>query len=154
MPQSLPYGYHQLTLEVKGNSGRTLIIAAPQRTYTPADGEEKRRWGAFIPLYALQGRDSWGSGDYTALGESGGHGWRKKGETLSRTLPLLPLFLDEPFEPSPYAPVSRLLWNEFYIDINSVPELQTCETAQALVTVRVFPAGNRKAAAKPDGGLP
>ena len=32
------------------------------------------------------------------------------------TLPLYAAFLDEPFDPSPYAPVSRLHWNEVYLD--------------------------------------
>ncbi len=32
------------------------------------------------------------------------------------TLPLYAAFLDDPFDPSPYAPESRLHWNEVYID--------------------------------------
>ena len=137
LPLSLPLGYHKLTLEVKGNSCETLIISAPQKTYTPSGEEEDRRWGAFIPLYAWQGRDSWGSGDYTAFGALA-DGVVEKGGSVIATLPLLPLFLDELFEPSPYAPVSRLLWNEFYIDVNSVPELKTCGPAQALVKSESF----------------
>jgi 4-alpha-glucanotransferase len=132
LPQRLPYGYHKITLEVKGNSCETLIIAAPQKTYTTSGEAASRRWGAFMPLYALQGRDSWGSGDYTAFGALAD--WMaEKGGSVMATLPLLPLFLNEPFEPSPYAPVSRLLWNEFYIDVNSVPELKSCPAAQALM---------------------
>ena len=83
LPQSLPYGYHQLTLEVKNISCETLIIAAPQKTYTPSGEAGNRRWGAFMPLYALQRGDSWGSGDYTAFGnladwvaEKGGERYR------------------------------------------------------------------------------
>jgi 4-alpha-glucanotransferase len=53
---------------------------------------------------------------------------------------LLPVFLDEPFEPSPYAPVSRLLWNEFYVDITRVPELAACESTQALIQSASFQA--------------
>src|SRR5262249_47720405 len=43
------------------------------------------------------------------VGDCGGH--------VAATLPLLAAFLDEPFEPSPYAPASRLFWNEFYVDL-------------------------------------
>ena len=32
------------------------------------------------------------------------------------TLPLYATFLDEPFDPSPYAPVSRAHWSEVYLD--------------------------------------
>jgi 4-alpha-glucanotransferase len=42
-------------------------------------------------------------------------------------------FLDHPLEPSPYAPVSRLFWNDFYIDLTRVPELEGCPSAQAIV---------------------
>lgn len=137
LPQGLSYGYHKLTLEVKGNSCQTLIISTPQKTYKPAGEEGKRRWGAFIPLYAWQGRESWGSGDYTALSALANRVGEKGGSVIA-TLPLLPLFLGEPFDPSPYAPVSRLLWNEFYIDVNNVPELKRCKKAQALVTSESF----------------
>jgi 4-alpha-glucanotransferase len=49
------------------------------------------------------------------------------------TLPLLAAFLDEPCDPSPYAPASRLFWNEFYIDVTRVPELKTCAAARVLL---------------------
>ncbi len=38
------------------------------------------------------------------------------------TLPLYAAFLDEPFDPSPYAPISRLHWNEVYLDDELLPE--------------------------------
>ncbi len=37
------------------------------------------------------------------------------------TLPLYATFLDEPFDPSPYSPVSRLHWNEVYLDDDGLP---------------------------------
>ena len=37
------------------------------------------------------------------------------------TLPLYAAFLDDPFDPSPYAPVSRLHWNELYLDDATLP---------------------------------
>jgi 4-alpha-glucanotransferase len=44
------------------------------------------------------------------------------GARVVGTLPLLPSFLDEPFEPSPYSPMSRLFWNEFFVDVTRIPE--------------------------------
>lgn len=44
------------------------------------------------------------------------------GGSVGATLPLLGAFLDEPFEPSPYSPATRLFWNEFYIDLERIPE--------------------------------
>ena len=39
------------------------------------------------------------------------------GGRIAGTLPLLAGFFNEPFDPSPYAPLSRCFWNEFYIDV-------------------------------------
>src|SRR4030095_5453219 len=44
------------------------------------------------------------------------------GGSVAPTLPLLGAFLDEPFEASPYSPATRLFWNEFYIDLERIPE--------------------------------
>jgi 4-alpha-glucanotransferase len=54
------------------------------------------------------------------------------GGSVVATLPLPAAFLDKPLEPSPYAPVSRLFWNEFYIDVTRVPDLERCSSAQAI----------------------
>ncbi|OGO01525.1 MAG: 4-alpha-glucanotransferase, partial [Chloroflexi bacterium RBG_13_52_12] len=137
LPESLPRGYHKLVLEIRGKSCETLIISAPQKACKPAGEEGNRGWGAFLPLYALRSNHGWGSGDYSALGDLSDR-VVGKGGSLVATLPLLPVFLDEPFEPSPYAPVSRLLWNEFYIDVTAVPELKTCDAARALVQSASF----------------
>ena len=40
------------------------------------------------------------------------------------TLPLYAAFLDEPFDASPYAPASRLHWNEVYLDDAALPVLE------------------------------
>ncbi len=135
LPQKLPHGYHKLFIQVKDKSAETMIISAPVSAYADAKGDKE--WGTFLPLYALRRQDGWGSGDYPGLekmvdwvGEMGGN--------VVATLPLLPVFLDKPFEPSPYAPVSRLLWNEFFVDITRVPEFNDCESARSLAASASF----------------
>ena len=49
------------------------------------------------------------------------------------TLPLLAAFLDEPIEISPYRPVSRLFWNELFVDVEVIPELQDCPECRHLI---------------------
>jgi 4-alpha-glucanotransferase len=132
VPFRLPSGYHRLTLEWGGRQFETLIISAPLKAHTSQDKPESRRWGVFLPLYALHSRRSWGAGDLTDL-ESMLEWVAELGGRVVATLPLLAAFLDDPLEPSPYAAVSRLFWNEFYIDVTRVPELHRCPAAQAIV---------------------
>ena len=46
-----------------------------------------------------------------------------QGGALVGTLPLYPVFLDEPVDPSPYRPVTKLGLNEIHIDPTGLPEL-------------------------------
>ena len=71
-------------------------------------------------MYALHSKRSWGAGDFGDLQNFTKWISTHGGDTVA-TLPLLPAFLDDPCEPSPYSPVSRLFWNEFYIDIEAIP---------------------------------
>jgi 4-alpha-glucanotransferase len=137
LPENLPWGYHKFFLEIKGSTATTLIISAPVRTYLPPEDPGNRIWGVFMPLYAMQNKSSRGSGDYTTLGSLADRVSALGGQTVA-TLPLLPTFLDKPFEPSPYVPVSRLMWNEFYIDIDRVPELSESPQARALLQSSLF----------------
>jgi 4-alpha-glucanotransferase len=132
LPDPLPLGYHQLRLELQGKSFESLLLSAPLKAYVPTGESQGRAWGVFIPLYALHSQRGWGSGDFSDLaalvdwvtGLGGG---------VVGTLPMLTAFLDEPFDPSPYAPASRLFWNEFYVDVTRVPELKRCPAAQAVL---------------------
>src|SRR5262249_17022787 len=123
----LPPGHHPLALEIDGRELATTLIAAPRRAYHPAGNG--RDWGAFVPLCALRTARDWGAGDLRdlaalmdAVGSLGGR--------LVGTLPLLAAFLDEPYEPSPYAPASRLFWNELYLDVAQAAARQGSAAAQ------------------------
>ena len=147
LPQGLPPGYHRFTFEAKGRTAETLVIAAPRRAFSPPD-ENNRGWGAFLPLYGLKTQNDWGSGDYSGLGAL--VDWVVgEGGSLVGTLPLLPVFLDEPYDPSPYAPVSRLLWNEFYIDVTRAREFSRCVAAQEIVQSAAFRAETEKLRSQP-----
>ncbi len=137
LPDRLPQGYHCLTLELLGRPEEALIIVAPHKAYIPANGQSDRMWGAFLPLYALHTQKSRGGGDFSDL-ESLANWLAGLGGQVIATLPILAAFLDEPFQPSPYLPASRLFWNEFYLDLNKVPEMQSCPAAQALLESSPF----------------
>jgi 4-alpha-glucanotransferase len=137
LPAGLPWGYHRCALLWRGQTYRVLIIAAPSRSYLPPAENENRGWGVFLPLYALRSKGSWASGDMADL-RSLINLVQSLGGDFVGTLPLLAAFLDEPFEPSPYSPASRLFWNEFYLDITGVPELQQCPAALNLLNSPAF----------------
>ena len=134
LPAGLPPGYHRLELELGGLRHGAHLISAPLRPSprrSPLAAPGARTWGAFLPLYALHSARSWGAGDLTdfaALRE-----WLAgRGAHLVATLPLLAAFLDEPCQPSPYQPVSRRFWNEFYLDPTSLPEFARSAAARSL----------------------
>jgi len=129
LPEALPPGYHRLEVKLGGRAARALVIAAPVRAHA---GDGQPFWGVFLPLYALRTARSWGTGgltDLAALAE-----WTAGlGGGAVATLPMLATFLDEPCEPSPYAPASRLFWNELYLDPRQLPEATLCPAAQRLL---------------------
>lgn len=148
LPRNLPHGYHTLRLELAGEFHEALVIDAPARAYDPfapvapdVGAGSARGWGVFAPLYGLHGRKPGSGADaeatwYWRHGDLGHLGALAEwvgglGGDIVGTLPLLAAFLDEPFDPSPYAPVSRLFWNELYIDLERVPGLEHCPAARS-----------------------
>lgn len=153
-PAKLPWGYHPLTLETPVGTFRSLVISAPRLASALPDGlspevnaaengrrrdqaADGRRWGCFLPLYALAGDRNWGAGDFSDL-EGLAHWTGNLGGSVVGTLPLLAAFLDDPCEHSPYAPASRLFWNEFYLDVERVDELAHCREARELLKSAEF----------------
>lgn len=132
LPAELPAGYHRLTLEAYGRLHEITIISAPRRAYSSVEGAPKKLWGVFAPVHALHSERSWGGSTFSDLGALMAWVARLGGHVVA-TLPFLSAFLDEPFDPSPYAPVSRLFWNEFFIDVTRVPELERARGARVLL---------------------
>jgi len=136
LPLAPALGYHRIHLRRRdGGSGDReadgLLIVAPSRVFG-ADGTSRSQWSAFLPLYALGSERSRGVGDLTDLEQL--LRWvEKQGGSSVATLPLMAAFLDEPLEPSPYAPVSRLFWNELYLDPTRVPEWEASPEARRLL---------------------
>ncbi len=137
LPKGLPVGYHRLRFELNGQRSESLLICSPQISYPGPSGFSRRQWGLFMPLYALHSQNGCGAGDLSDLGNL--LRWAgKRGCKAMGTLPLLPLFLERPYDPSPYAPVSRLFWNEFWLDLARIPELRRCKAAGTLMNSARF----------------
>lgn len=116
----IPLGVHRLLLSEGGQDVNTFMLARPRslRRTVAAFG---RRLALFLPLYAMRNDGPFGVGTYRDLREFAA--WANKfSGAVAGTLPLFPTFLDKPFDPCPYAPVSRLMWNELFIDPRDAPE--------------------------------
>lgn len=140
LPASLPLGYHRLTIDQGGERLETFVIAAPVRSFRHEPGVYEREWGVFCPAYALRSRSGAGCGTFSDLRELAR--WSESlGGRVVATLPLLASFAGNrpgPNDPSPYAPVSRLFWNELFIDPSRTPEYATCEAAWRLAESSAF----------------
>ena len=117
IPEPLPIGCHTLALAGPGIDEATTIVTAPPdmpTSPTLAGGA-----AVFVPAYALWEPDA-PLPSFTHLAALGA-ALPAIGVNTLITLPLYAAFLDEPFDPSPYAPVSRLHWNEVYLDDAELP---------------------------------
>lgn len=133
-------GYHRLCVTLGKRSGESLLLCAPTVSYqVPADqgvaGERGgRSLGLFCPTYSIRSERNQGIGDLTDLRELAAWG-ADHGADLISTLPLLSGFLKgEVFNPGPYAPVSRLFWNELLLDPELAPGFDDCSAAQKLLS--------------------
>lgn len=136
----LPAGYYDLIFALRSGEKRSMLISAPRKFY----GELTRQWGLFVPLYAVHSEQSWGAGnfsDWQGLAQWVG----KHGGAVVGALPIMSTFLDRPkCEPSPYSPVSRLFWNEFFIDVPELPEFKRSAAARRAVESARFQAAVRR----------
>lgn len=127
-----PIGYQRVYLTVSGKKAHCLVLIPPP----PAKAPPQKRWGLFAPLYAIRNRRNWGCGDITDIGLL-----QKKifaeGGSFFGSLPMLATDLKKGADPSPYTPLSKLFWNELYLDVDVLlknrPEIQKlCESQEFL----------------------
>lgn len=115
--RKLPVGYHRMTVETDGVDATTLLMSAPQKVGAGLPIAGEKRWGIFSPLYGMKSERDWGIGDLAEM-EKAQEFTRAFGGAFFGTLPMLPISCEsEDCDPSPYSPVSRLFWNEVYLDV-------------------------------------
>jgi len=118
LPVELEPGYHSLTVRASRTEAHSHILAKPLRGARGRFDGTWRAVGVSVPVFALHSDRSWGCGDLTDLDELA-ELVARHGASVVSTLPLLDGFGPEPFEPSPYLPVSRLFWHERWIDVEA-----------------------------------
>lgn len=140
LPRSLPAGYHRMSIAHGGQRFETMVIASPVKSYRDAASRRERAWGLFCPAYALRSQHNLGVGDLSDVRELAKWAGSLGGSVVA-TLPLLACHLGErpgPFDPSPYAPISRMFWNELFVDPTHTPEFARCEAARRLMSAAAF----------------
>jgi 4-alpha-glucanotransferase len=153
LPAKLELGYYDLTLKVQSGgreeTGRTRLIAAPPRVYSPAWLEEGHRaWGLNLPLYALRSQANWGVGDFADL--MAVIRWAGPlGAAFVGVNPLHAAGGRATADPSPYSPTSRIFLNILYLSLEAAPELSACQEAQDLMASPEFQAAKTRLAAAP-----
>jgi len=131
----VPYGYHELRGALEGDPERGTSmqwIAGPDECWQ-APGVPERMAGLAITLYGLRSDRNWGVGDFTDLGAVCEWAARELGVAMIGLNPLHAIHNRQPFNTSPYLPVSAYFRNPIYLDIEAVPELAHAPRAQALL---------------------
>jgi 4-alpha-glucanotransferase len=118
LPPDLPVGCHELRVATRAFEGVSTIVVPPPMM--PRSERLTGRSGLFVPAYALWDHDHV-LPSFSLLGRLADALGALDTAALI-TLPLYAAFLDEPFDPSPYSPASRLHWNECYLDDRTLPE--------------------------------
>jgi 4-alpha-glucanotransferase len=110
----LPFGLHG----AHAGGATTFVISAPRR----ASPLEPSSWGVFAPTYSLVDERLGATGDLTCLARLGSFAG-SLGASYLATLPLLADYstADAPGAvASPYSPISRMWWNEGYLDVSAI----------------------------------
>lgn len=113
---AIPVGYHELVgIDVNHRVTRWYLFVHPLQCFLPEVEHAERALN--VQLYAIRNDKNWGIGSYTDLGEL-----MKMAEGRYRYIGINPLHALSPALPesaSPYAPDSRMLFNEIYIDVEA-----------------------------------
>lgn len=139
LPIPLRLGYHDLEIVLKSPGldeirANQRLIVAPERAWLP----ESLRTGGLaaglaVSLYGLRSSRNWGAGDFTDLAALAGWVAHSLGAGFVALNPLHALHNREPYNTSPYLPLSSYYRNALYLDVERIDDFQRCEPARRIV---------------------
>lgn len=133
LPDNLALGYHQLSLEIAGETSRpSRLIVCPSRAYEPSWLQTHRAAGLAISLYGLRSERNWGCGDTTDLNALTDWVAERTGTSFIALNPLHAIPNRQPYNTSPYLPNSIFYRNPIYLDIEAIPDFSISSRATAL----------------------
>jgi len=131
LPQPLRLGYHRLRVSELEVFGEARFIVCPPRAHEV----EGRVAGLAVSLFGLRSARNWGVGDVTDL-KAVIDVFAPAGAEFIALNPLHAIANRQPFNTSPYSPLSLLYRNFLYIDVERAPGYQPdpalCEEVKAL----------------------
>lgn len=141
LPSDIPIGCHRLVGE--GHDGTEVVttIVVPPWTMPRDPRLDGRTSALFVPAYALWTEER-PLPSFRLLRELAAL-VAPTGIDLVSTLPLYAAFLDDPFDPSPYAPISRMHWNEVYVDDEVLEPAPLPDTSARLTDWRALAVRRR-----------
>jgi 4-alpha-glucanotransferase len=146
LPAPLPLGYHDLEAAVtlpdgSQRRGAQRVIVTPDRAWLPeklAGGG--RAAGLAISLYGVRSARNWGVGDFTDLASIVEWAAQELGAGFVALNPLHAIANRQPFNTSPYLPLSVFHRNFLYLDVEAVEDLLLCPAARRIVASPKFQA--------------
>ena len=134
LPDNLPLGYHELSIEIGGQSSDPArLIVCPPRAYEPPWLETGRAAGITISLYGVRSQRNWGCGDTTDLKAFIAWVAEQTGASSVALNPLHAIANRQPYNTSPYLPNSIFYRNPIYLDLEQIAEFKTSPRASALL---------------------
>ena len=133
LPDALPLGYHELTLELAGERSQSArLIVCPSRAYQPEWLESGRAAGLAVSLYGLRSERNWGCGDITDLKNLINWAAERAGADFIALNPLHAIPNRQPFNISPYLPNSISFRNPLYLDLEQMDDFRASGKARTL----------------------
>jgi 4-alpha-glucanotransferase len=131
-------GYHEVQAVVEGASGlpRTShcrLVVAPDRAWLPeALNNDGKLAGLAVSLFGIRSARNWGIGDFTDLRRLTRWAASALGVSFIGLNPLHALHNREPYNTSPYLPLSAFARNTIYLDVEAVEDFALCPAAQRI----------------------
>lgn len=144
LPFELPLGYHQISARLTAAGlpdveARQRLIVAPDRAYLPPTLDAGGRTaGIAVSLYGVRSGRNWGIGDFTDLAAVVRWAARTLKVSLIGLNPLHAIQNREPFNLSPYLPLSTFYRNFIYLDVERASGFAESPLARKLVRSPAF----------------
>jgi len=144
LPAPEAIGYHELSAVVSGTDGeqppsRCQWIVAPERAWLPERLQQGGKLaGLAVSLFGVRSERNWGIGDCTDLRRLTRWAADSLGVSFLGLNPLHALHNREPYNVSPYLPLSAYFRNPIYLDVEAIEDYAQCPLARRIVQGEAF----------------